>query len=182
VTDEILLRPGLTARIIYFVGAVALLAGSLVGLFYNPVTGALGTLIFGFASVNAGFRLWHPRSYATELDAQGFRVYDSFGRLVHDVAWADVAHLTVFHGNGLRGPGSSLFLAWRCEPRQPGSGRQLWARGGTNRMGEAIDGALPSSYLGIDRMLALFKERAERAHVDRLRGARPVIDVRLESF
>ena len=179
---EQVLRPGLTARVVYFVGAVALLAGSLLGLFYNPITGAIGVLIFGFATVNAGFRLWHPRSYATTLDDHGFRVYDSLGRLVHDVAWADVAHLTVFHGNGLRGPGSSLFLAWRCDPRQPGSGRQPWARGGRNRMGEEIDGALPSSYLGIDRMLALFKERADRAHVNRSRAARPVIDVRLESF
>src|SRR5690349_7610967 len=32
---EQVLRPGLTARIIYFVGAVALFSGSVIGLFYN---------------------------------------------------------------------------------------------------------------------------------------------------
>ncbi len=72
--------------------------------------------------------------------------------------------------SGLRGPGTSQLLAWRCEPRAPGRGLQPWARGATNRMGEAFDGALPSAYLGIDRMLALFKERADQAHDDRARG------------
>jgi hypothetical protein len=158
-----ILHPGLPARIVYFAGAVALLGLCVVGLFFNPIVGALGVVLFGFATVNASFRLFHPRSYVTELGEDGFRVYDSLGRLVHDVAWAEVAHLTVFEGNGLRGPGSSLFLAWRCEPRRPRSGRQPWARGGTNRLGEAIDGALPSAYIGIDRMLTLFEEHAERA-------------------
>jgi hypothetical protein len=143
--------------VVFFVLAVALLALSLVGLFFNPITGAIGVLAFGFATANASLRLFHPRSYATEIGQDGFRVYDSLGRLVHDVAWAEVVHLTVFHGNGLRGPGSSLLLAWRCEPRRPGRGGQPWARGGRNAMGEAFDGALPSAYLGIDRMLALFK-------------------------
>jgi hypothetical protein len=179
---EQVLRPGLAARVIFFVLAVALLAMSVVSLFFNPVLGVIGVLIFGFATFNASFRLWHPHSYATELTDHGFRVYNALGRLVHDVAWAEIAHLTVFNGNGLRGPGSSLFLAWRCEPRRPGHGRQPWARGGRNAMGEEIDGALPSSYLGIDRMLTLFKQRAGAARASDADRSRPVIDVPLERF
>jgi hypothetical protein len=176
------LHPSLGGRVVYFVGACALFAMSIVALFFNPIAGAIGVLLFGFAMVNASFRLFHPRSYATELDDRGFRVYDSLGRLVHDVAWSDVAHLTVFTGNGLRGPGTSQFLAWRCEPRQPGHGRQPWASGGINNVGEAYDGALPAAYLGIHHMLALFQERAQRAHVARVETARPAIDVRVQPF
>jgi hypothetical protein len=47
---------------------------------------SVGVLLFGFAAVNASFRLFHPRAYASELEEHGFRVYDSLGRLVHDVA------------------------------------------------------------------------------------------------
>ena len=154
------LHPRRRARVVYLAGAVALFALSVAGLFFSPVVSAAGVLLFGFATVNAVLRLFHPRSYATELDDHGFRVYDSFGRLVHDVAWADVAHLTVFAGNGLRGAGTVPLLAWRCEPRHPGRGRQPWAGGGVNAQGEPFDGALPDAYLGIERMLALFGERA----------------------
>jgi hypothetical protein len=160
-----MLRPALGARVVFFVLAVALLALSAVGVFFNPISGVLGVLIFGFATVNATLRLFHPRSYATELSEHGFRVFDSLGRLVHDVAWAEVAHLTMFNGNGLRGPGSSLLLAWRCDPRRRGPGRQPWAHGGHTATGEEFDGALPSAYLGIERMLELFKQRADAANV-----------------
>lgn len=157
------LRPRLRRRVPYFVGALLLLALSVVGLFYNPVFGAIGVLLFGFATVNGALRLFHPRSYATELDAGGFRVYDSMGRKVHDVPWTDVAHLTVFNGNGFGGPGTVLHAAWRCQPRRPGHGRQPWVRGGTNSVGEAYDGALPDPYLGIGPMLELMKRYADAA-------------------
>ena len=124
------LRPSLRRRIPYFVLAAALLALMIAGLIYSPILGAIGVLIFGFAVVNATLRLFHPRSYATELDEDEFRTFDSMGRPVHRVRWADVEHLTVFQGNGLGGPGTVLHLAWRCHPRQPGKGRQPWVRGG----------------------------------------------------
>ena len=82
-------------------------------------------------------------------------------RLVHRVRWTDVEHLTVFHGNGLSGPGTVLHLAWRCRPRQPGPGRQPWAGGGRNFAGEEFDGALPDPYAGIEPMLDLFKDRVD---------------------
>jgi hypothetical protein len=176
------LHPSLAGRVVYFVGAWALFAMCVVALFFNPILGAIGIVLFGFAAANSGMRLFVPRSYATELDDHGFRVYDSFGRLVHDVDWASVAHLTVFGGNGLRGPGTSQFLAWRCEPRRPGHGRQPWARGGVNNVGEEYDGALPAAYLGIHEMLALFQERAQRAHVARPQDVRPALDVRAQPF
>ena len=114
------LRPGLRRRLPFFVLAVGLLALSVVTVFYNPLVGAIGIVLFGFAAVNASLRLFHPRSYATELGRDGFRVFDSMGRKVHDVRWADVEDLTVFNANGLTGPGTVLHVAWRCLPRCPG--------------------------------------------------------------
>jgi hypothetical protein len=157
------LRPRLRRRIPYFVLALALLALTVGAAFYNPIIGLLGILFTGFASVNAALRLFHPRSYATELRPDGFRVFDAFGRKVHDVSWLDVEHLTVFNGNGFTGPGTVLHVAWRCSPRQPGDGRQPWVRGGTNVVGESYDGALPDPYLGIEPMLELMKGYADAA-------------------
>ena len=158
-----LLRPSLRRRIPFFVLAVLLFALMVAGLVYSPLLGVVGVLIFGFAVVNGALRLFHPRSYATELDDDEFRVYDSMGRLVHRVRWADLEHLTVFHGNGLGGPGTVLHLAWRRHPRQRGPGRQPWSGGGRNFAGEEFDGALPDPYLGIEPMLELFKQRADAA-------------------
>jgi hypothetical protein len=157
------LRPRLRRRLPLFVLSALLLALSVVALFYSPAAGIAGVLLFGFAAIVAGLRLFHPRAYATELDDRGFRTFDSLGRPVHRVAWADVEHLTVFHGNGMGGPGTLLLLAWRCRPRQPGHGRQPWVRGGRNFAGEEFDGALPDPYLGIEAMLDLFKRHADAA-------------------
>ena len=162
-TDEVL-RPRLRRRVPYFVLAVLLLALCVAAAFSSPLIGAVGVVFFGFAAVNGAFRLFHPRSYATELDSDGFRVFDSMGRKVHDVRWTDVEHLTVFNGNGFTGPGTVLHAAWRCRPRRPGSGRQPWVRGGTNSVGEEYDGALPDPYMGIEPMLELMKARADAAH------------------
>jgi hypothetical protein len=157
------LRPSLRRRIPFFVLAVGLLALSVGAAFYNPIVGAIGIGFTGFAAVNASLRLFHPRSYATELGPDGFRVFDAMGRKVHDVRWVDVEHLTVFNGNGLTGPGTVLHVAWRCSPRCPGEGRQPWVRGGTNVVGESYDGALPDPYLGIEPMLQLMKDYADAA-------------------
>jgi hypothetical protein len=158
------LRPSLRRRRIpYFVLGVLLLALSVAALFYNPVVGTLGVLFTGFAVVNATLRLFHPRSYATELDEDEFRTFDSMGRPVHRVRWVDLEHLTVFNGNSFGGPGTVLHLAWRCYPRQPGRGRQPWVRGGRNIVGEEFDGALPDPYLGIKPMLELFRQHADAA-------------------
>src|SRR5918996_3094998 len=138
------LRPSLRRRLPLSVLSVVLLAMSIVALLYSPLVGVAGVLLFGFAAFIAGLGLFHPRSYATELDADGFTTFDSFGRAVHRVAWADVEHLTVLHGNGMGGPGTILLLAWRCSPRQPDHGKLPWLRARRNFAGEEeIDGTLP---------------------------------------
>ena len=68
-----LLRPSLRRRIPFFVLAVLLFALMVAGLVYSPLLGVVGVLIFGFAVVNGALRLFHPRSYATELDDDEFR-------------------------------------------------------------------------------------------------------------
>jgi hypothetical protein len=136
------LRPRLRRRLPLFVLSVLLLAMSIVALFYSPLVGIASVLFFGFAAIIAALRLFHPRSYATELDANGFSTFDSFGRQLHRVAWADIEHLTVVHGNGIGGPGTLLLLAWRCLPRQPDHRLPSWLRARRNFAGEEIDGAL----------------------------------------
>jgi hypothetical protein len=157
------LRPSLRRRLPLFVASVLLFAMSIVGLFYGPLVGVAGVLVFGFAAFTGALRLFHPRSYATELDADGFQTFDSFGHVVHRVAWSDVQRLTVLHGNGIGGPGTLLLLAWRCSPRQPSHWFLPWLRGRRNFAGEEIDGALPDPYLGIEPMLELFKHHADEA-------------------
>jgi hypothetical protein len=157
------LRPSLRRRLPLFVLSVLLLGMSTVALFYSPLVGVAGVLLFGFGVLIAALRLFHSRAYATELDGEGFSTFDSFGRRVHRVAWADIEHLTVVHGNGIGGPGTVLFLAWRCHPRQPEHGKLPWLRARRNFAGEEIDGALPDPYLGIEPMLELFKQCADAA-------------------
>jgi len=161
VNAPVVLRPRLRRRLPFFVLSVLLFALCIAALFFSPAVGAIGVLLFGFAAANASLRLFHPRSYATHLYPDEFHVFDAFGHPVHRVPWADVEHLTVFHGNGMGGPGTLLLLAWRCNPRCPGHGRQPWAKGGRNFAGEEFDGALPDPYRGIEPMLDLFKRYAD---------------------
>ena len=164
------LRPRLARRLAGFVLSLLLLALCVAALVSSPLLGAVGVLLFGFAAVSFGIRLFHARAYATELDPEGFRTFDALGRPVHDVRWTEVEHFTVFTGNGLAGAGTALHLAWRCQPRRPGDGRQPWVRGGVNAVGEEYDGALPDPYLGIDDVVALFKRYADVAKGRRTGG------------
>lgn len=158
-----LLRPALRRRVVFFVLGALLLALAITALFFSPIVGVIGVLFTGFAVVNGAFRLWHPLSYATRLDADGFETFSAMGKRVHHIQWPQIAHLTVFNANGFTGPGTVLTLAWRCEPRCPGHGRQPWVRGGRNKVGEEYDGALPDPYLGIEPMLELFSGYADAA-------------------
>ena len=168
------LRPSLgRRRLPFLIIAMPVLALGIAALFFAPVLGVIVTL-FGLLAVGLGLaRLLIARSYATELDAEGFHTFDSFGRRVHDVRWADVEHLTVFQGNGFRGPGTEMHLAWRCGPRrQRGRAKlQPWVKGGRNALGEEFDGALPDPYLGYEAMIELFKARADAAKARA--GSRP---------
>jgi hypothetical protein len=157
-----LLRPPLRRRLAFLALCVPLIAIAIGAATSGSWLGWILLAFALFALVNASMRLFLPRSYATELQADGFHVHDSFGRVVHDVRWNEVAHLTVFHGNGFR-PGSMLVVAWRCEPRRPGHGRQPWAKGGRNFAGEEFDGALPDGYLGARETLNLMLAYIEAA-------------------
>lgn len=173
-----LLRPPLRRRVAMFLLCLPLLAIAIGAGTSGAWIGWVLLAFMLFALGNASLRLLHPRSYATELLPEGFRAYDSFGRVVHDVAWNEVAHLTVFHGNGFT-PGSRLLVAWRCEPRRPGHGRQPWVKGGRNFAGEEFDGALPDQYLGAKPMLNLMLRYIEAAPN---RTGPPVRTVELEAF
>ena len=162
-TPTRVLRPALRSRVIFLVLGVLILALAIAAISYNPVLGVVGLLFAGFATINGAFRLFHPLSYATRLDAEGFETFSALGKRVHHIRWPQIAHLTVFQGNGFGGPGTAQHLAWRCEPRCPGKGRQPWVRGGRNNVGEEYDGALPAPYLGIEAMLELFSGYADAA-------------------
>jgi hypothetical protein len=169
------LHPRLRPRIIYLVLASLLLAMCIFATVLGAWFALLGVLLFGAATVNGVLRLTGERAYATELDADGFRVHDSFGRVVHDVRWAEVEELLPFRGNGLAGPGTQLHVAWRCNPRRPGKGRQPWARGGKD-----FDGALPDAYLGFEPTLELMLSYAN-ANTNATTGA-PKAPADLRSF
>jgi hypothetical protein len=100
--------------------------------------------------------MFHPRAHVTELDERGFRTHDLLGRRVHEVAWDEVVRLTVFHKDAWLWMTTVVVVAWRCEPRRPGSGRRRWVRGGRNFLGEEIDGALPDPYDGAEPTVRLF--------------------------
>jgi uncharacterized protein (DUF58 family) len=168
------LEPRLRPRIVYLVLSLLLLALSLTAVILGGWAAIAGVLLFGAATVNGVMRMFGRRSYATELDATGFKVYDSFGKLVHDVLWEEVEELVPFRGNSLAGPGTQLHVAWRCNPRRPGKGRQPWARGG-----DGFDGALPDAYLGFEETLALMLRYAN-AEAPGAPPARPAAD--LQSF
>jgi hypothetical protein len=156
------LRPRLRRRIAFALLCLPVLAIGIGAAASGAWVGWIALAFALFALGNALLRLFGPRSYATELHADGFRVHDSFGRLVHDVPWNAVTRLTVFNGNGFT-PGSTLLVAWRCEPRRPGHGRQPWAKGGRNFAGEEFDGALPDPYLGAKPTLNLMSSYLEAA-------------------
>lgn len=142
------LRPPLRRRIVLLIGSLALLALAVAALASGALAiGLVGVVLFGgFASLAAA-RLLFPRSYLTEVDAHGFRVHDSFGRLVHDVHWQDVEKLVPVPANSWKGPGTATAVGWRLRPgaRQLRRGRLQWVRGGRH-----VDGSLPDYYLGFE--------------------------------
>ena len=142
--DRVVLRPQ-RRRSLLLLGCGVLVAVIGIGALTSGavVLGAIAALI-GVAAVVAGaLRVWHPRSYALELDARGFRVYDVRGGVRHDVPWAEVQELFPTTGNAPLRPGGEVRLAWRCVPGTPGAERRR------RRDGVEIDGVLPDPY-GMD--------------------------------
>ena len=111
-------------------GVAALAGGSWVGL----VLLALGLLLLGLWAQMA-----FGRGYEVHVDDDGFRAHDVRGRVVHDVAWPEVASLHLVHLHA--GPFGYGSVGFTCEPRRPKRGRIRWVRGT-----KADDGCLPESY------------------------------------
>jgi hypothetical protein len=153
-------RPTLASRVILLAMALPCLALSIAAWFYAPLLGIPLSLVMLYATVFAAFRMFHPRAYMTEISDEGFRVHNWTGRLIHDLRWSDLGHLTVLNANGLRGPGTMLCVAWRCQPRRR-TGRRFAApgiKGGRTPLKDEFDGALPDGYIGIEPMLEIFRE------------------------
>lgn len=139
-----------------FVTAIG--AGALAG--GGTVPGAV-VAVLGLLGLGSGvLRLAHPRCYALEIDARGFRVHDVFGRVARDVPWTDVDRLIVTTGNAPLRPGGDRRLAWRCFDGTPGAERRR------RRNGVVIDGVLPDPYgLDVAELLEIMATYARRTGV-----------------
>jgi hypothetical protein len=89
-----------------------------------------------------GARLFAPHAYETELSAEGFRVHDSFGRVVHDVAWNELAGLKPVVANAPARPGGDILVGF--DLNHPASARPRLLR----RKG--ADGTLSDPYMGYE--------------------------------
>jgi hypothetical protein len=140
------LRPRLARRIVLF----------LCGLFVSAIgIGAIGwgawlpgvvCAVFGlWAVVVFGARLFVPHAYETELTADGFRVHDSFGRVVHDVPWDEVTRITPLTANAPLRPGGDTLVGFQLAHPRPRP-RLLRRKG--------VDGWLSDPYDGYTAVVA----------------------------
>jgi hypothetical protein len=114
------LRPRLGRRIALF----------LCGLFVSAI--GIGAIVSGgwlpgvvcaafglWAVVIFGARLFVPHAYETELRPEGFRVRDSFGRVVYDVPWSEVTRITPLTANAPLRPGGDTLVGFQlAHPRR----------------------------------------------------------------
>lgn len=153
--EPVTLHPRLGRRIFFFcaslficvIGAGAITSGA------GAVGG--GCLAIGlYALVFAAPRLFAPHAYETDLDASGFRVHDSFGRVVHDVPWSELEQLRPVTANAPGRPGGDTLVGFKL--RTPPA-RRRWPR----RKG--VDGVLSDPYDGYDAVVARMKPYIEQA-------------------
>jgi hypothetical protein len=151
--DPVVLRPRLGRRIGFLAAVLVVLAiciGGLIGggsvilsLILLPV--ALFSLPF------AAGRLFVPKAYTTELDASGFRVHDSFGRVAHDVRWEELRQLGEIRGNAPLRPGADRLVGFNLHHPPPPKPRLMRKPG--------VDGYLPDPYTGyeeVEELMARF--------------------------
>lgn len=146
------------------VGSTLILTLSIVAVFSGALVGLLGLVLFGFGFLVYAFQLVHPRSRATRIDAEGFRVWNVWGQPVHSVAWDRVAQLGAVRGNGPWGPGTTQLVGFRCEPPLP---PRWWQRTPhvLRRHLDGFDASLPDYYAGFDPTLELMLEYADEGRV-----------------
>ena len=141
-TRAVILRPARRFRIVMACLSAVLVVMSVAALPYNAWLGAIGIAVFAPCLVIFFVPLVHRTSWAAEIDAEGFRVRDFFGRVRHRVRWEQVEQLFPITENSWRGPGTELRVAWRCSPRRRlGGFRPRWLAG----MREA-DAHFPDTY------------------------------------
>jgi hypothetical protein len=121
------LRPSLRRRLPLFGLSVLLLAMSTVALFYSPLVGAAGVLLFGFGAFIAALRLFHARPTPPS----------STGR-----ASGPSTHSAVEY-TGLRGLMSSI-LPWFTATGSVGREQSSFLRGAARPDGRAM-GNCPGS-------------------------------------
>jgi hypothetical protein len=114
------LKPRLGRRIALFgcslfVSAIGI--GAIVSGGYLP---GVVCAVFGlYALVLFGARLFVPHAYETELTAEGFRVHDSFGRVVYDVPWEEVTRITPLTANAPLRPGGDTLVGFQLAHPRP---------------------------------------------------------------
>lgn len=121
----------------------------------DALTGLIVSAILTYPFLAFAFAVFHPRSRATRLDAQGFRVWNRWGRPAYSVAWERVAELGPVPSKDV----DVFRVGFRCEPPlAPGWWQRLLARDM-----EGFDGRLPDYYAGFDPTLALMLEYGNEA-------------------
>jgi len=132
--------------------------------------GGLVPLAIGLWPLSLAFLVaFRAPAYELHLDENGFRVHDAFGRVAHDIGWAELADMKVVGANAY----SFLVLAWVCSPRKPKRGRWRWKRGAKDD-----DGCMPDTY----GMKADELGRLMWSHGNERRPAAPTGSLTLEPF
>ena len=157
-----MLRPARRVRIVAACGCTLLLGIGIAAIPYNLPVGLAATILFCGLIVLFLVPLLHAASWTAEIDAEGFRVRDFFGRVRHRVAWEELEELFPIPGNGWKGPGTELLVAWRCRPRKRLGGLHFRWLAGTRE----ADGHLPDTY-GYDafELIELMSRHAPSSHV-----------------
>jgi hypothetical protein len=151
--EPLTLRPGRARVVTGLIGSTVLMAISIGALTCGAlVVGLLALVIFALFFLAYALRLLHPRSGATRLDAEGFRVWSIRGQLLYTVPWERVAELGSVPSYGAWGRAAEL-VGFRCEPRLARRGCHLARR----QLGD-FDGCLPDYYGGFDATLELMLE------------------------
>jgi hypothetical protein len=164
--EPTVLRPRLGRRIALFlcglfgcvIGIGAITSGAWVP---GVVAAAFGL----WAVVVFGARLFVPHAYETELTADGFRVHDSFGRVVHDVRWTDVTRITPVAGNAPLRPGGDTLVGF--DLAHPGRPRPALLR----RKG--VDCSLSDPYTGYESVVGQMRRYLEATAPGGPRTVRP---------
>jgi hypothetical protein len=164
--EPTVLRPRLGRRVVMLlcgvflsvIGIGAITSGALVPGVVSAAFGLWAVVVFGA-------RLFVPHAYETELTVEGFRVHDSFGRVVHDVSWSELKRITPVAGNAPLRPGGDTLVGF--DVADPGPPRPALLR----RKG--VDGSLSDPYSGYESVVAQMRRYLEATTPAGPRAVRP---------